>query len=135
MLQLRLFPSSRSFGRKGYSRFRFIFGWSVMARTKETEIQAAICDYLSLKGYFFSRTNNSPIFEKSRGVYRALPKYTRKGWPDICLIHAGTFYGIEVKNEDGKLSPEQTLLGAEITKNGGVYIVARSIDDVQRAGL
>jgi hypothetical protein len=106
-----------------------------MPKTKETEIQAAICDYLALKGYLFSRTNNSPIYDKTRGAFRALPKYTRRGWPDICLIHGGTFYGIEVKAEKGRLSPEQEELGSDIEKHGGVYIIARSIDDVQRAGL
>jgi hypothetical protein len=106
-----------------------------MARTKETEVQAAICDYLALKGYLFSRTNNSPIYDKTRGAFRALPKYTRKGWPDICLIKNGKFYGIEVKSEVGQLSPEQEELGRDIILNGGMYVVARSIDDVQAAGL
>jgi hypothetical protein len=39
------------------------------------------------------------------------------------------------EREIGKLSPEQEQLGKEIEANGGRYIVARSIDDVQRAGL
>ena len=98
-------------------------------------MQAAICDYLALKGHFFSRTNNAPIFDTGRKAFRSLPKYTRKGWPDICLIKEGVFYGIEVKTDVGKLSPEQRELGAEIIANGGQYIIARSIDDVQAAGL
>jgi hypothetical protein len=102
---------------------------------KETDVQAAICDYLVLKGYLFSRTNNAPIYDKTRGAFRALPKYTRKGWPDICLIKSGKFYGIEVKSEVGRLSPEQEELGRDIILNGGMYVVARSIDDVQTAGL
>lgn len=108
-----------------------------MSGTKNTEsqVQAAICDYLSLRGYLFSRTNNSPIYDKTRGAFRALPKYTRRGWPDICLISKGTFYGIEVKAEKGRLSPDQQELGDEIEKHGGIYIVARSIDDIQHAGL
>ena len=106
-----------------------------MTRTKESAIQASICDYLTVKGYLFSRTNNAPIYDKTRGAFRALPKYTRRGWPDICLIHRGTFYGIEVKSDVGKLSYEQEVLGAEIEVNGWVYIVARSIGDIQSAGL
>jgi hypothetical protein len=102
---------------------------------KETEVQAAICDYLSLKGHLFSRTNNSPIYDTTRGAFRALPKYTKRGWPDICLISRGTFYGIEVKSDTGKLSEDQQELGKLIEQHGGVYIVARSIDDVQHAGL
>jgi hypothetical protein len=101
----------------------------------EADVQRAICDYLALKGYLFSRTNNAPVYDKTRGAYRALPKYTRRGRPDICLIKAGKFYGIEVKTEVGRLSPEQKKLGAEIIANGGHYIIVRSIDDVQLAGL
>jgi VRR-NUC domain len=101
----------------------------------ETEIQSAICDYLSFKGYLFSRTNNAPIYDKTRGAFRSLPKYTRRGWPDICLIKGGIFCGIEVKAEKGRLSPEQEQLGHEIVANGGRYLVARSIDNIQAAGL
>lgn len=102
---------------------------------KETDVQAAICDYLALKGYLFCCTNNQPIYDTGRKTFRALPKYTRKGWPDICLIKNGKFYGIEVKSEVGRLSQEQEELGRDIILHGGMYVVARSIDDVQRAGL
>lgn len=30
---------------------------------KESDIQSAICEYLSLKGYFFSRSNNVAIYD------------------------------------------------------------------------
>jgi hypothetical protein len=106
-----------------------------MKRSRESEIQAAICDYLSLKGYLFSRTNNSPIYDKTRGAFRALPKYTRRGWPDICLLYKGTFYAIEIKAESGRQSLEQKQLETEIILNGGKYVIVRSIDDLQTAGL
>jgi|SRR6185437_11471516 len=106
-----------------------------MERTKESAIQAAICDYLTLKGYFFSRTNNNATYDKTRAAFRALPKYTRRGWPDICLINRGIFYGIEVKAETGRLSDDQKLIGDYIERNGGRYVVARSIDDLEHAGL
>jgi hypothetical protein len=102
---------------------------------RESDIQAAICDYLSYRGYLFSRTNNLPVYDTGRKAFRALPKYTRKGWPDICLIAKGTFYGIECKSSTGKLSVEQKMLGEEIEAHGGIYIVARSISDVQAQGL
>jgi hypothetical protein len=45
-----------------------------------------------------------------------------------------------VKREVGRLSPEQEELGRDIILrdiilNRGMYVVARSIDDVQHAGL
>jgi hypothetical protein len=51
------------------------------------------------------------------------------------LINHGRFVGIEVKSETGKLSEDQQQLGDEIIKNGGLYIIARSIDDIEAAGL
>jgi hypothetical protein len=51
------------------------------------------------------------------------------------LIKNGKFCGIEVKSEAGQLSPEQEELGRDIILNGGTYVVARSIDDAQAAGL
>ena len=52
-----------------------------------------------------------------------------------CLIKNGKFCGIEVKSEVGRLSPEQEELGCDIILSGGMHVVARSIDDVQHAGL
>ena len=108
-----------------------------MERSTESQIQAAICDYLALKGYLFSRTNNGPVVQRDKYGFRlrAMPKYTRKGWPDICLIKQGQFIGIEVKAEKGRLSDDQKLLGEEIERNGGKYIVARTLEDLIRAGL
>jgi hypothetical protein len=106
-----------------------------MERIKESEIQANICEYLDLRGYLFSRTNNAPIYDTARGVHRAMPKYARRGWPDICLLKSGIFYAIEVKTETGRLSEHQKALGEEIARNGGKYIVARGLEDVIRAGL
>ena len=68
---------------------------------KETDIQKAICDYLALKGYFFWRSNNTPIFDAKRGRMRAMPKYAMKGLPDICLISAaGEFIGMRTGTID-----------------------------------
>jgi hypothetical protein len=64
-----------------------------------------------------------------------MPKYSRKGVPDIIAIKSGRFIGIEVKAPKGKLSPEQADFGRECVRNGGEYVVARSIEDVQSAGL
>jgi hypothetical protein len=108
-----------------------------MARTKNigSELVAALCDYLAMRGHFFWRSNNVPVFDKAGGFFRKLPKYTMKGLPDICVIRAGKFIGIEAKAGSGRLSPEQVEFGRLCVKNGGDYIVARSIDDVQGAGL
>jgi hypothetical protein len=106
-----------------------------MPRTKEkeSEILRAICDYLSLRGHFFWRQNNVPVFNEGR--FRALPKHSMKGIPDIIVIKTRRFIGVEVKSPTGKLSPEQETFRDKCIENGGEYIVARGIDDVQAIGL
>jgi hypothetical protein len=103
--------------------------------TPEGEIVSAICNYLALKHCFFWRNNNTPIYDPTRKLFRAMPQFTMKGIPDIIVIKAGRFIGIEVKKEKGRLSPEQVEFGRECVRNGGEYVVARSIDDVEHAGL
>jgi hypothetical protein len=51
------------------------------------------------------------------------------------LIKGGVFYGVEVKAEKGKLTAHQQTLGEQIERNGGHYVVARSIDDLRTARL
>lgn len=104
-----------------------------MPAPKESEIQSAICDYLALKGYFFWRCNNGGMFRDGR--HFALPKYARRGVPDIILIQDGKFIGIEVKRATGYLSPDQKEFERECKEHGAVYFVARSIDDLVVFGL
>ncbi len=103
--------------------------------TPEGEIVRAICDYLSLRGHLFYRNNNVPIFDPTRQAFRAMPKYTMKGLPDIVLIKDGRYIGIEAKAGNATLSPHQEEFRKQSEKHGARYIVARSIDDVIAAGL
>lgn len=105
------------------------------SNVRESDIQAAICDYLALKRYFFFRVNTTPIFDRTRGVFRAMPKYARKGVADILLLHDGVLYAVEVKAQRGRLSPDQMLFKHDVEQHGGVFVEARSIEDVQRVGL
>ena len=102
---------------------------------KESDVVASICDYLAARRHFFYRSNNIPVYDKARGAFRALPKYTPRGVPDIIVVKDGRFIGIEVKTDTGRLSPDQVEFGRQCNEHGGTYAVARSIDDVQRLGL
>ena len=104
--------------------------WSV-----ESEIQRAICDYLTLRKVFFFRCNNQPIYDATRKGFRALPKYTMKGISDIIALKDGHAYFIEVKAARGRVSPEQHEFGKNIQAAGGTYIIARAIEDVRAIGL
>lgn len=41
----------------------------------------------------------------------------------------GVFLAVEVKTPTGRLSPDQKLFGELVQRCGGVFIVARSVDD------
>lgn len=101
----------------------------------EKEIQKAICDYLSFRKVFFWRNNNTPIYDTLNKKFRAMPKYTMNGLPDIIVIRDGQFIGLEVKRYKTKQSDAQKEFEKNCNKAGGQYYVVRSIDDVQAIGL
>jgi hypothetical protein len=64
-------------------------------------------------------------------VFRMPPSiYSNKGIPDLCACKWGVTVWIEVKRNDGKLSPQQQRFGQMISDAGGLYIVARSVEYV-----
>ena len=55
------------------------------------------------------------------------------GWPDITgLLPDGRFIGVEVKAPAGRQSPVQKQMEQEIRKRNGIYVLARSVEDVQK---
>lgn len=101
----------------------------------EKDIQMTICKYLEIKGIFFWRQNNTPIF--AQGRFRAMPKYSKLGIPDIIAILPpnGRFVAIEVKRPNGKLSEHQEAFRDELQRIGGLYVVATSVDDIIKLKL
>ena len=99
-------------------------------KRSEREVQNAICEYLKLRGLFFWRQNTAPTYQKDRQVYRKMPKFARKGVGDILLLHKGLFVCIECKSAVGRQSEPQKEFQEDVEKNGGLYIIARSVDDV-----
>lgn len=106
-------------------------------KSTESQIQTAICDYLALKKHFFWRANNTPIFQMDNGKprFRAMPKYSMRGVPDIILIKDGQFIGIEVKQPKAKQSEGQIEFQKKCYTAGGKYYVVTSIEEVQKLGL
>jgi len=103
----------------------------------ESQIVSAICEYLAARHYFFWRQNTTPAVQKSADgwAFRRMPKHSKRGVPDIILIHQAQFVGLEVKRADGRLSPDQKEFQVGCEAHGGRYHVVRSIDDVQALGL
>lgn len=103
--------------------------------SNESRVQSAICEYLTLKKHFFWRVNNIPRYDKQRGIFFKLPKYTPQGLPDITVITEGGFaVFLEVKDK-GKQSPMQKEFEEKCKDKGCEYHVVRSIEDVVEIGL
>ena len=103
----------------------------------EKDIQSSICEYLEIleaQGkIMFWRQNTAPTVNKNKGgewSFRKMPKFTKKGVPDIIMIVKGKFIGLEVKTKKGVQSQDQKDFQALVEKNQGEYHVVRSIEDV-----
>lgn len=57
--------------------------------------------------------------------------YQTAGIPDIIACYKGRFIAIEVKNEKGKTTALQELNLELIKINGGIPIVARTVNEVK----
>lgn len=97
----------------------------------ESDILRTICEWFRDHNFFFWRMNNIPVFGRSKDGkmrFRALPKYTPKGLPDIIVLHEGRLYAVEVKRAGGKLRPEQKDICRKIEENGGKYVLADNLE-------
>lgn len=90
----------------------------------------SIVNYLNLRGHFVWRQNNGGVFDPTKKIFRKNPKQ-KKGVTDVCGIHKfGYGLYVEVKVGNDRLSDDQIIFREEIRKRGGIWIEARSIDDV-----
>ena len=83
----------------------------------ETDIQNAIREYLRWRGWFVIR------HQQGLGCH--------KGLSDLTAIKNGKTVYIEVKRPMGKQSEWQLDFQADIEAHGGLYVVARSVEDVE----
>ncbi len=100
----------------------------------ERDILNSVCQYLSEQGLFFWRSNNIPVFGRNNAgkmTFRSMPKHSLKGVPDIIVIVAGSFIGLEIKRPNAELRPDQITFRAKCIENGGHYHVIHSLDEVR----
>jgi len=65
-------------------------------------------------------------------VFRVPPSvYGHKGLCDIIAVKNGSTAFIEVKSAKGKQTEEQKIFESRIRNAGGIYILAKSISDVE----
>lgn len=88
-------------------------------RLTEAEVLSQVKAYLQVTGWLVMRIH------QSLGSHRGLPDL-------ICLKDGKTIY-IECKGQraGAKLSGPQEVMRQDIERHGGVYMVARSIEDIE----
>lgn len=96
--------------------------------SSEQEVQKAIIDYLQYHRVFCWKQNNTGVYKHSTGRY--IPS-GKKGLPDIVAVVGGKFVGIECKRKGGVQTESQKLFQTQLERAGGLYILARSIEDVE----
>jgi hypothetical protein len=85
----------------------------------------------------FGSRSDMRIWRANAGVARHRTRTVRYGVPgqaDLTgILPDGTRLEIECKSPTGRQSPDQHHYEAMIRRFGGVYVLARSVDDVWRA--
>jgi hypothetical protein len=86
--------------------------------TPESEIKKAIKAYIKSIG--------AAVFPVPGVAYGC------KGAPDLLVCYEGKFIAIEGKANDGVQSSWQKLRQRQIEEAEGIYVLARSVEDVKR---
>lgn len=101
----------------------------LICKQTANDLTDAIITYLNLNGHFVWRQNNQGLYDTQKRVFRKNANQ-KKGIADVCgITKTGTGLYVEVKTTD-QLSNDQKLFKAEILRRNGIYIEARSIEDV-----
>lgn len=106
----------------------------------EDALQAAVCAYLEralpLASWWAAIPNGAVLAGdgKARAMQMAKLKRTglRPGAPDLIVLHDGRLLAIELKAPGGSVSAAQAAACDAIVLAGGAYVVARSVEDVER---
>ncbi len=98
-------------------------------KSTEKNTQKAILDYLAARNIFHYRNNSGAMVGTYKGRNRFF-KFGATGSPDIVAVWKGQYIGIEVKDIKGKLNENQVRFRDNLLAAGGLYILARSVDDV-----
>lgn len=98
----------------------------------ERVIESEILSWLASQDILAFKIKTTASYDPKTGAYWKTSKYYKKGTADILGIYKGRPLAIEVKTKTGRLSPHQKIFLQEWKNYGGISIVARSIEDVDR---
>jgi len=98
----------------------------------ENAIVKSCLDYLSVMQIFAWRNNTGVARPKRADGSFGFVKFGYVGSSDIFALHDGRFIAIECKAEKGRLSQDQISFLDRVRFEGGIAIVARSVDDLAK---
>jgi hypothetical protein len=103
--------------------------------SSEKQIQSAILKFLSVSpSVAWARRMNSGRFAVSDGYGKRVVQAGFVGLSDIVgQLRDGRFLAVEVKRKGGKVTDAQQAFIDTVCKNGGVGVIAFSVDDVSNA--
>lgn len=101
---------------------------------REKVIENSILSWLAINRIFAFKVESIGVYDQRLGIYRLKHSIHRKlGISDILGIYKGKPLAIEVKSAQGRLSPHQKDFLEDWKKEGGIAIVAKCIEDVEKA--
>ena len=96
----------------------------------EWALQKAIVIWLHAHGCLAVVTDAGAAYRAGAFSGDSLPR----GWPDVTgLLPGGRFLGVECKAGRGRQNEAQKSMQYEIEQRGGLYILARSVEDIEAA--
>jgi len=111
-----------------------------LGAVRESSVQAAVLRYLRLdRRVAWVRRFNTGAHVTQETTPNGKPKrrlirYAFPGCSDLLgQLRDGRLLAVEVKTRNGRVSPAQQVFLATVERNGGVAVLARSIEDVGRA--
>jgi hypothetical protein len=95
----------------------------------ERSVQRAILLHLRARGCLVAVTDAGAAYRAGAFFGDSIPA----GWPDITgVLPSGRFLGVECKAPGGRQSPVQKAMEEAVHKHNGIYILAKSVDDVEK---
>jgi hypothetical protein len=89
----------------------------------------AVIKYFKLCGGEAYRINTVGVYDEKMGGLRS--SGMKKGLPDVIGIYKGRFIGVEIKIGKDRQSEDQKNREQEIYLAGGVYLIAKTFDQIK----
>jgi hypothetical protein len=102
--------------------------------TVEGAVVKACLEYLELRGVYAYRQNTGAAEYQDKAGNKRFVRYGKPGVSDIIgVLPGGRFMAIECKAPNGRLSEYQKEFLDQVEKMGGLVVVARSVEDLEKA--